>query len=168
MNNTTLSQRIKSACRALWFFILFVCTGGILLGCATTSDIPSSQQQTEIQHQIPEGKSLVYFYYTRKYLLGTTAVALDEKSSPIEKDSYVLWEIEPGEHQLTFTFHRKWYQKTIEKTIACKPNQHYFFYLYPYTENDEPQHKILQASSNSGQKKIRQFRLIHRFNGETL
>lgn len=168
MNHVVLSQRKRPECVALRFFILLICMGGMLFGCGTASDIPPSQQQAEIQHQIPEGKSLIYFYYTKKYLLGTTTVALDGKSSLIEKDSYVLWEAEPGQHQLTFTFERKWYKKIVEKIIICEPNQRYFFYLYPYTEDDEPQHKILQASANTGQKKIQQFRLMHRFNGETL
>lgn len=168
MNNAMLSQRPRTVRIALGFFILLVCMGGMLFGCGIASDIPPSQQQTEIQHQIPEGKSLVYFYYTKKYLFGTTAVALDGKSSPIEKDSYVFWEAEPGQHQLTFTFERKWFKKTVEKTITCEPNQRSFFYLYAYTEDDEAQHKILQASANAGQKRIQQFRLIRRFNGETL
>ena len=168
MNKTTLSQRTRTGCMALGLIALLVCLGGMIFGCGTASNIPPSQGQAEIQRQIPEGKSLVYFYYTKTYLLGTTAVALDGKSSPIKKNSYVLWEVEPGQHQLTFTFERKWYKKTVEKTITCEPNQRAFFHLYAYTENDEAQHKILQASADAGQKRIQRFRLMRRFNGEIL
>ena len=162
MKKVVVSQR-RNIVRISLFFVLLICIEGLFWGCGTTADIPPSEMNAELPHQIPEGKALVYFYYGRKYLFGTTAVELDGKSSLIEKDTYILWEVEPGEHQLSFTFERKWYTKTVEKTITCEPDQQYFYYLYPYTEDDEPRHKILQASSNTGHKKIQQFRLMRWF-----
>lgn len=128
----------------------------VIIGCAAKSVAPPSQTTLQTRNLKPSpGKALVY-YYNDKRFLGSTNVSLDEMSSEIKKDSYVVWEVDPGEYHLEFTHTQAIFVENVELDITCEANQSYYFHMLGH---DRETHKIGQADNEIGQVNIERFSL---------
>jgi hypothetical protein len=132
----------------------------IIVGCATKSVSPPSQTTLQTRNLEPSpGKALVY-YYNHKRFLGSTNVSLDEMSSEVKKDFYVVWEVDPGEYHLKFTHKQAIFVEKVELDITCEADQVYYFHMLG---SDRETHKIGQVDNETGQTQIEQFRLASWF-----
>jgi len=139
----------------------------IFSGCSSNTTKKKPQSPEDIGTKAltpPAGKSLVYLYYGRTMLGGGTLVSLDEMSSQIEKDTYVVWEVAPGTYEMQFILKKLMSQETIKKKISCEPNQIYYFRLYSDTDTSrDPNvtvYSIRESSESAGQKAVQEFNLM--------
>ncbi|GAK50808.1 peptidase C14 caspase catalytic subunit p20 [Candidatus Moduliflexus flocculans] len=139
----------------------------ILSGCSsnTAKSRPQTQEEIQTKAMTPSpGKSLVYLYYGRALLGGGTSVSLDKMSSAIEKDTYVVWEVAPGTHQMQFVLKKLMSEEVVKRKISCEPNQIYYFRLYSETDTSrDPNvtiYSIKESSQSAGQDAVREFSLM--------
>jgi hypothetical protein len=133
----------------------------MITGCATKKSIaPPSQATLQTRNLKPSpGKALVYYYNTKRFL-GSTNVSLDEMSSEIKKDFYVVWEVDPGEYHLEFTHTQAIFVENVELDITCEANQIYYFHMLGY---DRETHKLGRIDNETGQAQIEQLRVASWF-----
>ena len=139
----------------------------MLSSCSSnTSKVrPQTPEDIHTKEMTPSpGKSLVYLYYGRTMLGRGAAVSLDEMTSTIEKDTYVVWEVSPGKHDLQFILKKLMSEEVVKKKISCEPNNIYYFRLYNETdtsyEYDITVYSLRETSQSAGQDAIREFRLM--------
>lgn len=139
----------------------------ILSGCSsnTAKSRPQTQEEIQTKAMTPSpGKSLVYLYYGRALLGGGTSVSLDEMSSAIEKDTYVVWEVAPGKYNMQFVLKKLMSEEVVKRKISCEPNQIYYFRLYSETDTSrDPNvtiYSIKESSQSAGQDAVREFSLM--------
>ncbi len=155
MKTTSLTCRIVSGMFVILVVVIFNA------GCASNADLPPSQHTLLTRELEPsEGSALVYFYY-EKLSVKPTEVALNGAVSEIGRNSYVVWEIEPGTYPLTFTFRGGTFlTEEIATTITCEAGQTYYFRL---AGHDKETHDIVRVDAETGQEKIGEFDLINWF-----
>ena len=148
------------SCRLVGIMLVIFCIASSV-GCASNTKLPPSQQTLLTRElQPPDGKSLVYFYY-EKFSTKPTEVVLNEVASEIKRNSYIVWEIEPGTYPLEFKFQGgTWLSEVVTITMTCEAGQVYYFHL---TGIDKETHQIVPVDTKTGQKKIRNFDLISWF-----
>jgi hypothetical protein len=126
----------------------------ILAGCAAQSKKPpSAATLTTRALQPAAGKALVYYFDQWAYL-GETRIALDTLESSFKQHTYVVWEVDPGEHQLRFTRASGVFQEAVELTIQCDADQIYYFMM---TGDTRETHKIVPAEKDIAQSQIAKF-----------
>lgn len=154
-----------------------ICLLGLIMLSSCSSNTPKVRPQTpediETKAMTPSpGKSLVYLYYGRTMLGGGTTVALDEMTSTIEKDTYVVWEVAPGKHDMQFVLKKMMSEEVIKRKISCEPNQVYYFRLYSETDTSrDPNvtvYSLKESSQSAGQEAVQKFSLIAWFRDGSL
>ncbi len=169
---TTSFQPQRSAvCRSVGMKLALTC---ILLGMILVAEgffpIHAWSQDLKLQEDAriltpSPGKSLVYFYYTRKSLSSETAVALDKAETAVTKNEFVVWEVQPGKHELTFIFYKKLGSPFKYPTkITCEPDTIYYYNLFGFTDTSknssgEQNYQFLESKESTAKKNIHKFRL---------
>ena len=137
----------------------------LLVGCAAKPVAPPSQATLQTRTLQPSpGKALVY-YYNHRLFLGSTRVSLDNLSSENKKDTYVVWEVDPGKHHLEF-YYKGLLPHKFGLDITCEADRSYYFYLHKAVRTDLPEgppdwetYKITQADDKTGRANIEKFAL---------
>lgn len=142
------------------FILIGIISLFVLAGCASKSAAPPQEMVAQPGDLRPApGKALVC-YYNHKVFLGKTSVALNGQSSEIPPDTYVVWEVVPGAHLLTFK-NRGVFVEKVSAEITCGADQTCYFYM---TGRDPDTHAIERADAAAdAEAKIAQFRLANRF-----
>lgn len=128
---------------------LAICVLAILsTGCAPSANtVPS---ETRALPQPAPGKALVY-YVNKLIYLGGAQIALDGiSSSPLKRYTYVVWEVEPGVHQLEFQKSGLGiFTEEHRLEIVCDAGQTYYFQM---VGNDRESRHLTQADPVSAQQ----------------
>ena len=124
-------------------------------GCAAKSvNSPPSKATTQTRALQPSpGKALVY-YVNRLIYVGSAEIALDGMSSPLERDTYIVWEVAPGEHHLEFKKSATIFTETVGLDIFCEAEQIYYFHMIG---NDRETHEIVQVKNNQGREAVEMY-----------
>jgi hypothetical protein len=125
----------------------------VIAGCAAKSVAPPSQATLQTRNLKPSPEKALVYYYNTKRFLGSTNVSLDEMSSEVKKDSYVVWEVDPGVHHLEFIHTQTIFVENVELDIICEANQIYYFHMLGH---DRKTHKIGPIDNETGQAQIEQ------------
>lgn len=136
-------------------------------GCAVKSvNSPPSKATTQTRALQPSpGKALVY-YVNRRIHLGSAKIALDGMSSPLEQYTYIVWEVEPGEHHLEFKKSATIFTETVALDIVCEAEQIYYFHMIG---NDRETHKIVQVKNDQGREVVEKYEVAAWFrDGESV
>lgn len=122
---------------------------------------PVSQAQIDaLNLKPPPGKALVC-YFNNKRFIGSTKVMLEERENPLNYNTYVVWEVDPGKYLLKF--HRQGLlPEDVKLTISCEADQVYYFYLIG---DDRETHKIVQDTPDSAVARLMPMKLLKRFAG---
>lgn len=144
-----------------WMMIVLVVVMSVivLLGCAfqATPKIPSPTTITTRTLQPAPGKALVY-YLSEFYYPGSANAVLDGMTSPITRNTYVVWEVEPGEHQLEFKQSAGILTDDQSLKITCEAGQTYFFHLIVGDPSVDPDSRKLAAyKTATGRAKVAEF-----------
>jgi len=138
---------------------LFVLVIFYITGCTTKPVTPPTQATLQTRDLQPSaGKALVY-YYNDKIFFNAPLVSLDGASSQFSRNTYVVWEVNPGKHHLEFQrsgLASLTSAETVKLEITCESDQTYYFYMQGY---DRDTHKIVQADEQAGRAKIEKFSL---------
>jgi len=135
-----------------------------LAGCGTSTVFTPTPETLQTRDLKPsDGKALVYFYFEWIFFGGTTEVSLDGMVSPLKKNTYVVWEVAPGTHQMELHYISKFSGDRIPFTIICEPDRSYYVHPIAVDIGDKPQDKIVLADEQTWQKKAPKLQVIQWF-----
>ncbi|MCP4399175.1 MAG: hypothetical protein GY801_17975 [bacterium] len=143
---------------ALLSFVLLSCAGQ---GTRFSKPLPLVEEDMQAKALIPgPGKSLVYFYYGRYPTQKGTVIALDSAASDIKKDTYLVWETDPGKHEFEVTFYKMMSKDHFKGNIETEAGQTHFYHLFMEEDSvssssfDTHSARFLEAKKETGRKKI--------------
>ncbi len=168
----SFQQQRSAICRSVG--MKFALTSCLLLGMMMVAEgffpIRAWSQDLKLQEEAriltpPPGKSLIYFHYNRISWSAETAVALDKAETAVTKNEFVVWEVQPGKHELMFSFYKKIGAPLRYATkITCEPDAICYYNLFGFTDTSqkssgEQNYSFLESKESAAKKNIRKFRL---------
>ena len=151
-------------------FILLSCAGQ---GIRLSKPLPLVEEDLQAKDLTPRpGKSLVYFYYGRYPAPKGTVIALDGATANVEKDTYLVWETDPGQHSFEVTFYKMMSKNHYKRNVTTEANQTHYYFLYMEEdalgseETTSYKARFVEAKEDTGRKKIGEYALMAWFRDE--